>query len=158
LEKLNRYSNLPLLNVIVIDEETARNVSKSFYSSPLPEILYSGELSDRMHFELMGQVNFAEKAFAMLQAKETEIAKAKEAQKQIELQLKNLRTENRSLTSIAIAGELENIGIKLRNEFDEIEKYIYKRSTDKELNKTVRIMLNNIYNLYRVEISKLTIK
>jgi len=158
LEKLNRYGDLPLLNAIVIDEETAKNVSNSFYSTHLAELLYSGELSDRMHFELMGPVNFAEKAFYMLEAKQAEILRAKEAQEQIESQLKNLRTENRSLTSIAIAGELDNIGIKLKVEFDEIEKYIYKRSTDKELNKNVRIMLNNIYNLYRVEISKLTIK
>ncbi|MCL2154527.1 MAG: hypothetical protein FWH53_02560 [Leptospirales bacterium] len=158
LEKLNRYNNLPLFNSIVVDEETAKNVSESFYSIPITEILYSGELSDRLHFELMGRINFAAKAFAILREKEAEILKAKEAQEQIEAQLKNLRTENRSLTSIAIAGELENIGIKLRDEFDEIEKYVYKRSADKELHKNIRVMLNSIYNIYRVEISKLTIK
>jgi hypothetical protein len=158
LEKLNRYNNLPLLNAIVVDEETAKNVSELFYSIPISEILYSGELSDRLHFELMGRINFAAKALAILSEKESEILKAKEAQKQLEAQLKNLRTENRSLTSIAIAGELENIGLKLKNEFDEIEKYVYRRSTDKELNKNVRTMLNSIYNTYRVEISKLTIK
>ena len=158
LEKINRYDKLPLYNNIIIDGETAKNVSGSFYSLPIPEILYSGELSNRTHFELMCPINFLEKAFAMLKAKEAEILKTKETQEQIEAQLKNLRTENRSLTSIAIASELDNIGIKLKNEFDDIEKYIYKRSTDKELNKNVRNMLNNIYNLYMIEISKLTIK
>jgi hypothetical protein len=157
-EKLNMYNNLPLFNAIVIDEETAKNVSGSFYSVPISEILYSCELSDRLHFELMGRINFAAKALAILREKEAEILKAKETQEQLEAQLKNLRTENRSLTSIAIAGKLENIGLKLRDEFDEIEKYVYKRSTDKELNKNVRLMLNSIYNIYRVEISKLTIK
>ena len=158
VEKLNRYDDLPLRNAVIIDEETSKNVSKSFYSAPISGVLYSGELSDRMHFELMGPVNFAEKALDMLNVKEAEISRAKEAQEQLESQLKNLETENRSLTSIAIASELENVGLKLRNEFDEIEKYIYKRSTDKELNKNVRLMLNSIYNLYKVEISKLTIK
>ncbi|MCL1864233.1 MAG: hypothetical protein FWF73_00280 [Spirochaetes bacterium] len=158
MEKLNRYNDLPLFNTVIIDEETAKNVSSSFRSAPIPEILYSGELSDRIHFELKESINFTEKAFAILKEKEAEILKAKEAQEQIESQLKNLRTENRSLTSITIAGELDNIGLKLRNEFDEIEKYIYKRSIDKELNKHVRNMLNNIYNLYMVEISRLTIK
>jgi hypothetical protein len=158
IKKLNRFNDMPLFNSIIVDDKTAKNVSPLFYCAPIPEILYSGELSDRMHFELKSPINFETKALAILAAKETEILKTKEAQKQIESQLKNLMKDNRSLTSITIAGELDNIGVKLRNEFDEIEKYIYKRSTDRELGKNVRNMLNNIYNIYRVEISKLTIK
>jgi hypothetical protein len=41
---------------------------------------------------------------------------------------------------------------------DEIEAYMNRRSTDRELNRSVRQMLLNVYNLYRVEISKLQIK
>jgi hypothetical protein len=69
-----------------------------------------------------------------------------------------LSTGNRSTTSIAIAGELENVGIKMKSMIDEIEAYMNRRSTDRELNRSVRQMLLNVYNLYRVEISKLQIK
>lgn len=157
-EKLNINNSMPLINKAVLDHETVKKVSDSFYSAPVQEILYSGELSDRSHFELMSQVNFKKLTFAMLEQKEAEILKNKQEQAQIVAQIKNLKTGNRSTTSIAIAGELENIGVKLREQLEEIERYVNRRSTDRELSKNVRQMLNNTYNLYRVEISKLTIK
>jgi len=157
-ENLNVSQNMPLKNKTVIDGETDKKINEKFYSVPIPEILYSGEISDRIHLELINQVNFKNSVFAMLEQKQMEIIKSKEDQAQIVAQIKNLRTGNRSTTSIAIAGELENIGVKLREQFEEIEVYVNRRSTDRELSKNVRQMLNNVYNLYRVEISKLTIK
>jgi len=157
-EKLNKNHNMPLINKAVLDYETVKKVSENFYSAPIQEMLYSGELSDRTHFELIGQVNFKRIAFSMLEKKHADILKNKQEQAQIVAQIKNLRTGNRSTTSIEIAGELENIGLKLRQQLEEVERYINRRSTDRELNKNVHQMLNNAYNLYRVEISKLTIK
>jgi HEAT repeat protein len=157
-EKFKINKNIPLINKIVIDEETAKKISGDFYSAAIPEILYSGEISDRDHFELLTSVNFRQITDLMLEEKETAIRKNKQEQAQIVAQVKNLRTGNRSMTSIAIAGELENIGVRLREQLEEIERYVNRRSTDRDLNKNVRQMLNNAYNLYRVEISKLTIK
>ena len=94
----------------------------------------------------------------MLEFKMQEIEKQKQLKSQIEAQVKMLSAGNRSMTSIAIAGELENVGIKIKAQLDEIEGYINRRSTDRDLNKNIRQMLNNVYNLYRVEISKLQIK
>lgn len=157
-ESLNFNNTMPLINKIVLDSETVNKVSENYYSAAVPEILYSSELSDRYHFELITQVNFKKITLSMLEHKESEILKSKQEQAQIIAQVKNLRTGNRSMTSIAIAGELENIGVRLREQLEEIEKYVNRRSTDRELSKNVRQMLNNAYNLYRVEISKLTIK
>lgn len=157
-EKINRNNDMPLLNKVVLDHETVKRISGDFYSAPVQEILYSGELSDRTHYELMSQVNFRQIAFSMLEKKQAEIQKNKQEQAQLVAQIKSLKTGNRSTTSIAIAGELENIGVKLREQLEEIEKYVNRRSTDREMNKNIRQMLNNAYNLYRVEISKLTIK
>lgn len=157
-EKLNVNQSMSLINKTVLDQETVKKISENFYSAPIPEILYSGELSDRNHFELMTRVNFKKLALEMLEHKESEIVKAKQEQAQIVAQIKNLKTGNRSTTSIAIAGELENIGVRLREQLEEIERYVNRRSTDREMSKNVRQMLNNAYNLYRVEISKLTIK
>lgn len=157
-EKFNKSYNMPLLNKIVLDQVTANKISMNYYSASLPEILYSGEISDRTHFELLTKVNFKQITEQMLDEKETALRNNKQEQAQIVAQIKNLKTGNRSMTSIAIAGELENIGVRLREQLEEIEKYVNRRSTDRDLNKNVRQMLNNAYNLYRVEISKLTIK
>jgi hypothetical protein len=48
--------------------------------------------------------------------------------------------------------------MRLKDQLDEIERYISRRSTDRELSKNVHQMLLNVYNLYRVEITRLTIK
>jgi hypothetical protein len=59
---------------------------------------------------------------------------------------------------VAIAAELENISLKIKEQLDEIETFINKRSTDRELNKNIRQMLRNLYNTLRIEISKIQIK
>ena len=45
----------------------------------------------------------------------------------------------------------------MQNELDEIDRYVQKRSTDRELIKNVRKMLTNVHNLYKVEISRLIV-
>jgi hypothetical protein len=157
-EKMNNNQSMPFINKTILDHETVKRINENFYSATVPEVLYSGILSDRNHFELMSQVNFKNLVLAMLEKKESEVLKDKQEQAQIVAQIKNLKTGNRSMTSIAIAGELENIGVRLREQLEEIERYVNRRSTDREMSKNVRQMLNNAYNLYRVEISKLTIK
>ena len=157
-ENLNININMPLSNRIVLDYETAKGIEKSFYSVPLPELLYSGELSDRVHYEFISHVNFMSIAMGMLEKKEEELEKKKQLQAEIKAKIKNLALENRSTTSIAIAGELENIGVRLKEQLEEIERYINRRTADRELSKNVHQMILNVYNLYRVEISKLIIK
>jgi len=157
-KELNANYTMPLLNRAVLDYETAKSIEKNFYSVSLPEILYSGEISDRTHYELISKVNFMKIMMPMLEIKLNELEKKKKQQEEIKAQIKNLALQNRSTTSIAIAGELENIGIRLRDQLDEIERYVSRRSTDRELSKNVHQMLMNVYNLYRVEITRLTIK
>jgi HEAT repeat protein len=157
-EKLNTNYDMPLLNRIVLDYETSKSIEKNYFSLSLPEILYSGEVSDRAHYEFISMVNFMQILMAELQKKEEELDRKKKQQEEIKAQIKNLALQNRSTTSIAIAGELENIGMRLKDQLDEIERYISRRSTDRELSKNVHQMLLNVYNLYRVEITRLTIK
>ena len=155
---INSNLSMPLSNNLIIDNRTEEALREGYYSTSIPELLYSNELSDRLHHEFVTPLNFRKISLAMLQAKEEEIAKQKEVKAQIDAQVKMLSTGNRSTTSIAIAGELENVGIKMKGMIDEIEAYMNRRSTDRELNRSVRQMLLNVYNLYRVEISKLQIK
>ncbi len=149
---------LPLSNTILLNRDAADKVKQSYYSTPVPEILYSFNSGENLHYELITSVNFLDSAFAIINEKEEAIERKKEMELQIESQVKSLHMQGRSTTSIVIAGELENVGVKLKSQFAEIERYVNLRSTDRELNRNVRQMLGNAYDLYRVEISKLTIK
>lgn len=149
---------LPLSNTILLNSDAADKVKQDYYSTPVPEILYSFNSGLNLHYELISPVNFLDEASAIIDAKEDAIVKKREMEIQIESQVKSLNMQGRSTTSIAIAGELENVGLKIKSQFEEIERYINLRSSDRDLNKNVRQMLSNAYNLYRVEISKLTIK
>lgn len=149
---------LPVANRVFLDDQTESLIRNKYYSLILPEMLVSDIVYEGSHYEYISPVNFSEVAISILDSKEEEIDKQKELKAQIEAQIKTVSSGNRSTTSIAIAGELENIGIKLKNQLDEIEKYMNRRSTDRELNRNIKVMLTNAYNLYRIEISKLTIK
>ncbi len=155
---VNKNYTMPLFNSIILDSRTEELLRSDNYTTSIPELLFSNELADREHHEYVSIVNFGGTVLSMLQVKEAEIAKQKEVKAQIDAQVKMLSAGNRSTTSIAIAGELENVGIKMKTMIDEVEAYMNRRSTDRELNKNVRQMLMNMYNLYRVEISKLQIK
>jgi hypothetical protein len=69
-EKLNTNYDMPLLNRIVLDYETSKSIEKNYFSLSLPEILYSGEVSDRAHYEFIWMVNFMLILLAELQKKE----------------------------------------------------------------------------------------
>jgi hypothetical protein len=157
-EEFRVKPGMPLNNMVVLNSGALEKVNQIYYSTPLPEILYSFYSGKKLHYELVSPVNFLQIASEIIHEKEEAIEKKREMEIQIESQVKSLNLQGRSTTSIAIAGELENVGLKLKSQFDEIERYVNRRSTDRELSKNVRQMLNNAYNLYRVETSKLTIK
>ncbi len=157
-EKKRIKAGIPVSSMVIFNETAAHDISEAYYSEPLPEILFSGSSGVNSHFILISPVNFLSRSYSIIDGKEDAIEKKKEMDIQIASQVKSLNMQGRSTTSVAIAGELENVGLKLKGEFEEIEKYVNRRSTDRELSKNVRQMLNNAYNLYRVETSKLTIK
>lgn len=157
-EKKRIKAGIPVSSRVIFNETAAHDISEAYYSEPLPEILFSGSSEVNSHFILISPVNFLRHSYSIIDGKEDAIEKKKEMDIQIASQVKSLNMQGRSTTSVAIAGELENVGLKLKGEFEEIEKYVNRRSTDRELSKNVRQMLNNAYNLYRVETSKLTIK
>lgn len=152
------HLKMPVSGRIFYDSRTETAIRDRFYSLKLPEMLVSDIVYNISHYEYISSINFKDVAMELLDRKEEEIDRQKELKAQIEAQIKTVSAGNRSTTSIAIAGELENVGIKLKNQFDEIEKYMNRRSTDRELNRNIKVMLTNAYNLYRIEISKLTIK
>jgi hypothetical protein len=154
-----KRSELEVLNSsIVADSQTLEIVSKDFSFSEIPDFLYSQDITDRNYFEFESLINFDEIADELLMSIEAELEREKEYQRNLEERLKLLQTANRSSTSVAIAAELENISLKIKEQLDEIETFINKRSADRELNKNIKQMLKNLYNTLRIEISKIQIK
>ncbi len=157
-EDIIEIEGVPVLNRIIIDGNTARIIEEKYHFRSVPEILYSQGLSEKKHYEVLSEKTFIFLAMDIFNRKQEKIKEKHDLEKHIQEQVKNLSSESRSKTSISIASDLEDVGIKLRNQFNEIEKYVIGRSTDRELTKNVSKMLKNIYDLYRIEISKLTIK
>ena len=84
--------------------------------------------------------------------------KKRQLQKQIEEEIRKIRTSKKTLSSANMARQIDALGEKLEKELDELEKYISRRSTDREMIRNVRIMIKNINNLYKVEISRFIIE
>ncbi len=155
----NDVSNsLVLNNRIIADRNTFNMVEKNFAVDRVSELLYPDYRSVYEHYEIINRINFLEIANIFIEAKIKEAEEKKEQDSQLEQELKKLRLKSSVSSSVSIAGELEDIGLKLGKQLKEIELYVQKRSTDRELIQNVKKMLNNTHNLYRVEISRLRIE
>ncbi len=151
-------NSLVLNNRIIADRNTFNMVEKNFAVDRVSELLYQDFRSVDEHYEIINRVNFLEIANLLIEAKIKEAEEKKEQDSQLEQELKKLRLKSSVSSSVSIAGDLEDIGLKLGKQLKEIEMYVQKRSTDRELIQNVKKMLNNTHNLYRVEISRLRIE
>jgi hypothetical protein len=147
-----------LNNRIIVDQDTYNIIGKNFAVNPVSELLYRGYSSGYEHFEVLNPINFHEIAHNQIEEKIKESEEKQEMDSQIEQELKKLRLKTTTTSSVSIAGDLEDIGLKLGKQLKEIEMYVQKRSTDRELIQNVKKMLNNTHNLYKVEISRLRIE
>lgn len=110
-------------------------------------------------YEMISPINFTAEADAIYKAIVAEDEKREQKQHLIETEMKRLRREVRSPSSMAVARELDNIGYSLKEQLDEIDRYIQRRANnDRELIKNVKKMLDNAYNLYKVEVSRIMIE
>ena len=119
---------------------------------------FSDAVSVNPHYEVLNPINFFRLADAFLEVLQAELESRQKEQARMEEEMKNLRRGVKSPSSAAVSRDLENLGNKLKESLTEIEKYIQRRSTDRELNKNVQKMLNNTYNMYKVEISRIIIE
>lgn len=149
--------DIPVKNKIMIDGATKDLISGQYSLREIPQVVLSGGGSGSGYFELLSPINFLPVAEGLVKTIREEEEKRAQMQQQIEAELKKLKRERRSTSSVAIARELDNLAGQLQNHLDEIERYVQKRSTDRELIKNVRRMLTNIQNLYKVEISRIII-
>jgi hypothetical protein len=145
----------PLYNRVLLDGRSCELLAGSFFMSPVPS---GGEGVSGRITELASPVNFKKVSEAVYKKIVEEEASREQHQLEIEAEMKKMRRESRSPSSVAMAREMENIGSRLREQLDEIEKYVQRRATDRDLIKNVKKMLDNTYNFYKVEISRIIIE
>ncbi|MCX7677625.1 MAG: hypothetical protein N2316_00230 [Spirochaetes bacterium] len=144
-----------LKNRIILDDKTSFEVKNNFHAIPLPPILFDEILFWNLKNELVTQINFLSIAENILKKFINEEEERKKIQQKLEEELKKQKKGQRNPTAIAYAQALENIGKILKNDLNEVNKYLLKRSSDKELINTVSKMLANAYKRYIVEVSKI---
>lgn len=149
---------LPLSNRVMIDQRTCDLVSNSFSTKNISELIFSETVSIVNHYEILSAINFKNEVEDLLGRINSEKEQREELEARLAEEIKKLKRGARSSSSVAITRDLEDIGNKLQQQLDEIERYIQRRSTDREMNRNVRKMLSNVYNLYKVEISRLIIE
>ena len=158
LYMIDEMEGRPLHNRILVDGHTNELIQDTFFSKLVSELVFSDTVSVNGHFEVQNVINFRRIAEGYLERLFREREEKERMEAELEAELKNMRRGVSTPSSAAIARDLENLGNRLLENLNEIEKYVQRRSTDRELNKNVRKMLINAYNMYKVEISRLIIE
>lgn len=140
---------------VLTDRRSFELAEKSFNMFPLPLTLFN---SSADLFDLMTVKNYKEVSDSVFSRIVEERESREKARLEIEAETKKLRMSSRAPSSVAVARDIDAIGSKLKKELDEIEKYVQRRATDRELIKNVKKMLDNVYNLYKVEVSRIIIE
>jgi hypothetical protein len=154
---LKAFITLPVRNKTVIDRSTKELIVDSFSLREIPQMVLSMSGFPIDNYELLNPINFTQLSEQIVKTIREDEEKRNQMQQQIQAELKKLKQGSRPASSASIARGLDNLSGQLQIELDEIDRYVQKRSTDRELIKNVRKMLTNVHNLYKVEISRLII-
>ena len=130
-------------------------LSENFYSEILPEIVFKKNESEGSFFELISPVNLILLSEGILRRLREVEQEKKQKELDLEAEMKKRKGDNRSPTAIAYAQTLDDIGRILKNDLSEIERFVEKRTTDRELISNVHKMLDNAYKRFFVEKSKM---
>lgn len=156
--RIESMTTAGLANRILFDEATGRAIENAFHAERMPGDIFSARGSIGAFYELVSPRNFLDAAESMIQKLQKIEQSRQELQMQIDLELKKHKQEQRSPTAIAYAQMLDGFGKILKSELEEVNKYVQKRSLDRDLIGTVGKMLQNIHKRYIVETSKIVIK
>ena len=152
--KLINYNDILLSDLVVCDQKTYEAISEKYHGITIP---YLKTIQLENYYKILDTINFKEIATEIKEQIIIEEKEKIEEQKQIEADMKKLRLRSRPSSSVTLANDLDNIGKKLQVQLEDLERYIIRRSTDRELNKHVRRMIQDTNNLYTLEVSKLII-
>ncbi len=154
---VNDFGSYPVRNRIIIDGETMEILSEFFSIRVIPEPVRTMSGCALRCYELLDPVNFIRLSEDIIKSLREEEERRERKKLEIDAELKKLKRERGGSSSVEIMRGLDDIGQMLHGQLDEIDRYVQKRSTDRELIKNVRKLLTNAHNLYRVEISRLIV-
>jgi hypothetical protein len=154
--KLQYLGSLPVYNRIIIDEEIRSLIKNDFYSDPLPDIEFSKCEINGHFYEIIGPVNFLKLSKIILDDLSIEITQKQKKELELDKEIKQKqKQQNKSSVAIAYGQALDDLGRVLKDDLNEINKYIQKRTTDRELLTNVSKMLSNVYKRFFVGKSKI---
>jgi hypothetical protein len=156
--RLHRLAELSFANKVIVGENTLQKLKDEFLVRVIPDFIISRYGCFLGHAELIETVNFMETSENILETMKDEDEKKKQIQQQIDEELKKMKLKKSEGSSAAMSRELEAIGDNLKKNLDEIERYVQRRSTDRELLRNVRKMLANTYDFFKVDISRIIIE
>ncbi len=155
--RLANTMSLPLDKKTIIQPDTSASIIGVYSLKPISELLFLPYSPPLPRYEVLNTTNLLYEAEAMVNSFIKDKEQKEKYEENIEHELKRLKRRILPSSSISVSRDLENIGIRIAEQLEEIEKYVQRRSTDRELIKNVRKMTLNVYNTYKVEISRLII-
>ncbi len=150
------YTHDILYNYAIIDENLYSAIHEEFTCNPLPHILANH--SHIQLFYLSNKKNSLVEAHKDLDQIILNEKTKKEKEQELLDEIKKRKLHMQSQGSADYLATLERVNGILRSEINEINKYIQKRSTDRELNTQVSRMLENLQRKIFLEISNFTMK
>jgi hypothetical protein len=144
-----------LKNRIIIDATMKSTIEGNFHCDDLPEMIFPRKGLDLVFYELMNPINFLTASQDVLNRLKKIEQERQELQLQLDAELKKRKREFRTPTAVTYAQAVDDLSKKLRLELNEINRYVQKRSTDRELLNTVDKMLSNVHKRFVIESSKI---
>lgn len=143
---------------IILDGKSRELVREHYHTESMPEVVLRDFAILAEYFELLNPLNFLATAGVVLNKFIKEEDDRRRMQQQLDEELMKQRKSHRAPSSVAYAQALDILGKTLKNDLNDINKYLLKRSTDKELINMVSKMLANSYKRFIVEASKIIVE
>jgi hypothetical protein len=143
----------PFKKRLFVNENLSQILNYSFKCGIFSELAFDLKGSNFSVSELQNPLNFTMAADEMIIRLKDEEKKRKEIEQQLEEAMR-IKNEPKTRNMSAYTNKMDEIGRIMKKEILEVNKYISKRSTDRELIKNTEKMLNNIYKRYMLEVSK----
>ncbi len=156
-------SSIPITNnqvfagKIILNDELFKFLDKTFKCNEIPFTAFDDNGQYMIFKELLNRLNFAIIVDDILMNIREEEKKKIELQLQIESGMQSIKRKP-SDRSVAMSRNIDDLSKMLKKDLNEINKFVYKRSTDRELINSVEKMLMVAYNHFLIESSKIIIE
>ena len=157
-QKFRIMSSSPLKNRIIIDNRSEELLREDFSCELLPENMFERNSLMMDFHELIDPVNFMTVAQEILGRLVREEQEREKMKLQLDEEIKKHKRQQSSPTAIAYMQALDDLGKIMKNDLNEINKYIQRRSTDREMINNVNRMLSDVYKRFLVESSKIIVE